>query len=164
MLMFLIKIVMATLLITGMSSYFAIIPLYQRRLGLCCFATYTNATPTEVFFRTDDNSARSLVTISVNRRAVDPSIHRFSLLQELDIDVYALRFIPKENGVHYVTVKLKEAHIPGSPFPMLIGKMGADPALVLARGDGLDKGETGTRHEKLWCTRRMSSNLWSNSM
>ena len=71
-----------------------------------------------------------------------------SLLQELDIDVYALRFIPKENGVHYVTVKLKEAHIPGSPFPMLIGKMGADPALVLARGDGLDKGETGTRHDE----------------
>ncbi|KAK2175347.1 hypothetical protein NP493_735g01030 [Ridgeia piscesae] len=64
-------------------------------------------------------------------------------IQELDIDVYALRFIPKENGVHYVTVKLKEAHIPGSPYPMLIGKMGADPALVLAHGDGLVKGETG---------------------
>ena len=70
--------------------------------------------------------------------------------QELDIDVYALRFIPKENGVHYVSVKLKEAHIPGSPFPMLIGKMGADPALVLAQGDGLVKGETGANVDWLY--------------
>ncbi len=45
--------------------------------------------------------------------------------------------------MHYVHVKLHEAHIPGSPFPMLIGKLGADPALVLARGDGLLKGTSG---------------------
>ena len=57
--------------------------------------------------------------------------------------MYALRFVPKENGVYYVAVKFKEAHIPGSPFPMLVGQMGADPALVSAKGDGLVKGETG---------------------
>jgi filamin len=65
-------------------------------------------------------------------------------VQELDQDTYALRFLPKENGVHYVHVKLNEAHIPGSPFPMLVGEMGADPALVLASGDGLEKGTAGT--------------------
>ena len=32
-----------------------------------------NATPTKVFLRTDHNLARSLVTIAVQRRAVDPS-------------------------------------------------------------------------------------------
>ena len=53
--------------------------------------------------------------------------------------------MPKENGVFYVHVKLNEAHIPGSPFPMLIGKLGADPALVLAKGPGLEKGTAGRK-------------------
>jgi len=56
---------------------------------------------------------------------------------------YAVRFMPKENGVYFVHIKFNEAHIPGSPLPILIGKLGADPALVFARGDGLDKGESG---------------------
>jgi filamin len=66
-----------------------------------------------------------------------------SFVQLVDCGEYVLRFIPRENGVHYVTVRLNEAHIPGSPFPMLVGKMGADAALVMARGDGLTKGESG---------------------
>ncbi len=60
--------------------------------------------------------------------------------------------MPKENGIYYVHVKLNEAHIPGSPFPMLIGKLGADPALVLARGDGLAKGESGMFNNNLKIT------------
>lgn len=64
-------------------------------------------------------------------------------ITEIDEDKNSLRFLPKENGVYYVHIKLNEAHIPGSPLPMLIGKLGADPALVFAKGDGLDKGETG---------------------
>ena len=46
-------------------------------------------------------------------------------------------------------VKLHEAHIPGSPFPMLIGKLGADPALVLAKGTGLEKGTSGMNNDKI---------------
>lgn len=64
-------------------------------------------------------------------------------LQSLDRDLHAIRFLPKENGIHYFTIKFNEAHIPGSPFPILIGKMSFDPALVLANGDGLNKGECG---------------------
>jgi len=64
--------------------------------------------------------------------------------QELDQDEHAMRFMPKENGVYYVTIKFNDAHIPGSPFPMLVGKLGADPALVFAKGDGLERGEVGT--------------------
>ena len=63
--------------------------------------------------------------------------------QELDQDMYAMRFLPKENGVYYVYIRFNEAHIPGSPFPLLVGKLGADPALVSAKGDGLEKGEVG---------------------
>lgn len=51
----------------------------------------------------------------------------------MDRELHALRFIPRENGIHYIHIKLDEAHIPGSPFPMLVGKMGADPALVIAK-------------------------------
>lgn len=64
-------------------------------------------------------------------------------IQEIDNECNSCRFLPKENGVYYVHIKLDEAHIPGSPFPMLIGKLGADPAMVLASGSGLEKGETG---------------------
>jgi filamin len=64
-------------------------------------------------------------------------------ITELDEDKNSLRFLPKENGVYYVHIKLNEAHIPGSPLPILVGKLGADPALVFANGLGLDKGEAG---------------------
>ena len=64
-------------------------------------------------------------------------------LQEMDRDLHAVRFIPKENGVYFVHIKLNEAHIGGSPFPMIIGTLGADPALVMATGDGLTKGTCG---------------------
>ena len=73
----------------------------------------------------------------------------WSFAQELDHDLYALRLMPKENGIYYVHVKLHEAHIPGSPFPMLIGKLGADPALVLAKGAGLEKGTSGINNNKV---------------
>lgn len=61
--------------------------------------------------------------------------------QEMDTGVYAVRFIPKENGVHYVDVKLNDAHIPDSPFPIMVGSLAADPALVTASGDGLERGK-----------------------
>lgn len=64
-------------------------------------------------------------------------------LTDVDDDRYAVRFMPKENGVHYVHIKLNEAHIPGSPVPILVGKLGADPALVFAKGPGLEAGESG---------------------
>jgi len=64
-------------------------------------------------------------------------------IQEMDQDEHAMRFMPKENGVYYVYIRFNEAHIPGSPFPMLVGKLGADPALVFAKGTGLEKGEVG---------------------
>jgi len=65
-------------------------------------------------------------------------------IQEMDRDLYALRCIPKDNGVHYIHLKLDEAHIQGSPFPLLVGKLGADPALVMSSGDGLTRGAAGT--------------------
>ena len=51
------------------------------------------------------------------------------------------RFIPKENGVHYVDVKLNDAHVPDSPFAVMVGSVAADPAMVHAHGDGLENGK-----------------------
>jgi len=64
-------------------------------------------------------------------------------IQEIDNDLNSCRFLPHENGVYYVHLKFNDAHIPSSPFAMLVGKLGADPALVMALGDGLQTGISG---------------------
>ena len=58
-------------------------------------------------------------------------------------DHFAVRFIPRENGVHYVHVRLNGLHMRGSPFRVLVGKVDADPGMVHAYGDGLTHGQTG---------------------
>lgn len=56
---------------------------------------------------------------------------------------YAVRFIPRENGVHNVFVTFDGCDIPDSPFRILVGKVDADPGMVTASGDGLRTGQTG---------------------
>ena len=46
-------------------------------------------------------------------------------------------------GLHIRLFQFNESHIPGSPFPFLVGKMGADPALVMASGKGLTEAACG---------------------
>lgn len=60
-------------------------------------------------------------------------------------DKYAVRFIPRENGVYLIDVKFNGTHIPGSPFKIRVGEPGhgGDPGLVSAYGTGLEGGVTG---------------------
>lgn len=60
-------------------------------------------------------------------------------------DKYAVRFIPRENGVYLIDVKFNGTHIPGSPFKIRVGEPGhgGDPGLVSAYGAGLEGGVTG---------------------
>uniref|UniRef100_A0A8C2SSM5 FLNC protein n=1 Tax=Coturnix japonica TaxID=93934 RepID=A0A8C2SSM5_COTJA len=60
-------------------------------------------------------------------------------------DKYAVRFIPRENGVYSIDVKFDGAHIPGSPFKVRVGEPGqaGNPTLVTAYGAGLEGGTTG---------------------
>lgn len=37
-------------------------------------------------------------------------------IQEIDDGLYSVSFVPKELGIHTVSVRYKEMHIPGSPF------------------------------------------------
>lgn len=61
------------------------------------------------------------------------------------LDKYAIRFIPRENGVHTIDVKFNGSHIPGSPFQVRVGEPGqaGEPGLVSAYGAGLERGTTG---------------------
>ncbi|XP_072922819.1 filamin-C isoform X2 [Hemitrygon akajei] len=70
-------------------------------------------------------------------------------MSELDSDNLAIRFIPRENGVHSIDVKFNSCHIPGSPFRIRVGEPGqtGDPGLVSAYGPGLEGGVTGVPSE-----------------
>ena len=64
-------------------------------------------------------------------------------ISAIDSDIYSVRFVPRENGIHYIHVKFNGVHIPGSPFPLKVGKDDADPAAVHAAGPGLVSSKTG---------------------
>jgi len=60
----------------------------------------------------------------------------------LDDSHYSIKFVPKEIGVHTVSVKHKEMHIPGSPFQFTVGPIaGGGAHKVHAAGLGLVRGE-----------------------
>ncbi len=40
---------------------------------------------------------------------------------DMDDYTYCIRFVPKEMGIHTVSVKHKDMHIPGSPFEFTVG-------------------------------------------
>lgn len=58
---------------------------------------------------------------------------------------HAIRFIPRENGVHSIDVRFNGSHVPGSPFKIRVGEPGqvGDPGMVSAFGPGLEGGTTG---------------------
>ncbi|XP_029102180.1 filamin-A-like isoform X2 [Scleropages formosus] len=68
---------------------------------------------------------------------------------ELDEDKYAVRFIPRENGIYLIDVKFNGSHIPGSPFKIRVGEtsQAGDPGMVSAYGPGLEGGTTGSSCE-----------------
>ncbi|XP_060713588.1 filamin-B isoform X1 [Tachysurus vachellii] len=86
---------------------------------------------------------------------IDAKVHSPSgaledcMVSELEQDKYAIRFIPRENGVHTIDVKFNGTHIPGSPFQVRVGEpgQGGDAGLVTAYGAGLERGTTGNQSE-----------------
>jgi filamin len=65
-------------------------------------------------------------------------------IEEVEDGLYAVHFIPKELGVHTVSVKYKEIHIPGSPFQFTVGPLRDGGAhRVHAGGPGIERGEQG---------------------
>ena len=63
-------------------------------------------------------------------------------IQEVEPSHYSIKFIPKEMGVHTVSVKHRCMHIPGSPFQFTVGPITDGGAhKVRAIGPGLERGE-----------------------
>lgn len=80
----------------------------------------------------------------VDAKVITPSgLQENCLVQEMDDDHYAIRFIPHENGVHWIHVRFNGHDIPESPIRIMVGHVNADPGRVFASGDGLHHGETG---------------------
>jgi filamin len=67
---------------------------------------------------------------------------------DLDDCNYGIRFVPKEMGIHTVSVKHKDTHIPGSPFEFTVGPLtGGGVHKVRAGGVGLLRGEVNCRSD-----------------
>ncbi|XP_032664758.1 filamin-A isoform X3 [Odontomachus brunneus] len=65
-------------------------------------------------------------------------------IKEVEDGLYAVAFVPKELGVHTVSVRYKSMHIPGSPFQFTVGPLRDGGAhRVHAGGPGLERGEQG---------------------
>ncbi|XP_018396446.1 PREDICTED: filamin-A isoform X4 [Cyphomyrmex costatus] len=65
-------------------------------------------------------------------------------IKEAEDGIYAVAFVPKELGVHTVSVRYKSMHIPGSPFQFTVGPLrDAGAHRVHAGGPGLERGEQG---------------------
>ncbi|XP_067915419.1 filamin-C isoform X1 [Heterodontus francisci] len=92
------------------------------------------------------NGARGVIDAKV--RTPSGSVEE-CYVSEVDADNFAIRFIPRENGVHSIDVKFNSSHIPGSPFRIRVGEPGqtGDPGLVSAYGPGLEGGVTGVPSE-----------------
>uniref|UniRef100_A0A3Q2Y272 Filamin A, alpha (actin binding protein 280) n=1 Tax=Hippocampus comes TaxID=109280 RepID=A0A3Q2Y272_HIPCM len=95
------------------------------------------------------------VSLNGAKGVIDAKVHSPSgaleecCVTEIDQDKYAVRFIPRENGLYLIDVKFNGSHIPGSPFKIRVGETGqaGDPGMVSAYGPGLEKGSTGTACE-----------------
>lgn len=69
-------------------------------------------------------------------------------INEVEDGLYGVHFVPKELGVHTVSVRYKEMHIPGSPFQFTVGPLRDGGAhRVHAGGPGLERGEAGQPSE-----------------
>ncbi|MEQ2203035.1 hypothetical protein XENOCAPTIV_023101, partial [Xenoophorus captivus] len=92
------------------------------------------------------------VSLNGAKGVIDAKVHSPSgaleecCVTEIDQDKYAVRFIPRENGLYLIDVKFNGSHIPGSPFKIRVGETGqaGDPGMVSAYGPGLEGGTTGS--------------------
>ncbi|XP_061617263.1 filamin-C-like isoform X4 [Phyllopteryx taeniolatus] len=102
-----------------------------------------------------NQEASFAVQLNGARGIIDAKIHAPSgatekcLISQMDGDQHAIRFVPKENGIHAIDVRFGGSHVPGSPFKIRVGEPGqaGDPRKVSASGPGLESGTTGVASE-----------------
>jgi len=66
-------------------------------------------------------------------------------MSQVGPDEYSVRFVPKEEGYHYLHAKLNGVHVPGSPFKIKVGGDGKKDGLVRVFGQGLERVKAGEK-------------------
>ncbi|XP_067145239.1 filamin-A-like [Centruroides vittatus] len=95
-----------------------------------------------IAFNIQMNGAKGML----DGKTISPSgVEDDCFVAPVDEDQWALRFIPRENGIYYIHICLNNIHIRESPFRVLIGKDDADPAAVTAYGNGLKEARSGAK-------------------
>ncbi|EFO87325.1 hypothetical protein CRE_31441 [Caenorhabditis remanei] len=87
--------------------------------------------------------------MDITARLMDPKGHTDDIeMRDLGQQYYQLKFTPKLEGIHTLSVMYKEAHVNGSPFQFTVGSFtegGAHKVTIIrAAGQGVVRGETGT--------------------
>uniref|UniRef100_A0A2L2Y5X3 Putative filamin n=1 Tax=Parasteatoda tepidariorum TaxID=114398 RepID=A0A2L2Y5X3_PARTP len=99
-----------------------------------------------IAFTIQMNGAKGLI----DGKVVSPSgTEDDCFVSPIDEDSWALRFIPRENGIHQIHLRHNGTHIPQSPFRIVIGHDDADPAAVQATGNGLKECKSGAKTDFL---------------
>jgi len=66
-------------------------------------------------------------------------------MSQVGPDEYSVRFVPKEEGYHYLHAKLNGVHVPGSPFKIKVGGDGRKDGSVRVFGRGLERISVGEK-------------------
>ncbi|CDH93091.1 Calponin-homology (CH) domain-containing protein [Caenorhabditis elegans] len=84
--------------------------------------------------------------MDITARLMDPKGHTDDIeMRDLGQQYYQLKFTPKMEGIHTLSVMYKDAHVNGSPFQFTVGSFSEGGAhKVRAAGQGVVRGETGT--------------------
>lgn len=84
----------------------------------------------------------------IDAKVVSPNgVEDDCFISNIDEDTSALRFIPRENGIHAIHIRFNGIHIPNSPFRLRIGVDDVDPGAVRAYGPGLNDVYSGVKTE-----------------
>ncbi|CAB3406891.1 unnamed protein product [Caenorhabditis bovis] len=83
--------------------------------------------------------------MDINARLMDPKGHTEDIeMRDIGQQFYQLKFLPKMEGVHTISIMYKDAHVNGSPFQFTVGSFSESGAhKVRAAGQGVVRGETG---------------------
>uniref|UniRef100_A0ABD2W3Y9 Calponin-homology (CH) domain-containing protein n=1 Tax=Trichogramma kaykai TaxID=54128 RepID=A0ABD2W3Y9_9HYME len=103
-----------------------------------------------------------LTSFNLSATVTSPSnVTEDAEIKEIEDTLYAVGFVPKELGVHIVSVRYKDMHIPGSPFQFTVGPLRDGGAhRVHAGGSGLERGEQGQPCEfNVWTREAGAGNL-----
>uniref|UniRef100_A0A1I8IQS4 Calponin-homology (CH) domain-containing protein n=1 Tax=Macrostomum lignano TaxID=282301 RepID=A0A1I8IQS4_9PLAT len=80
----------------------------------------------------------------------DIGLEEAAEIVDLDECQYAVRFVPREAGVHAVAVQHRGVHVPGSPFQFTVGPLaggGLGAKGVRVAGNGIERGQAGRPNE-----------------